>query len=657
MDIHKPFVVIALLLLAIPFKTIAATESTNPSIADYGALPDVQMMSVSPDGEMVAFRRRTDERDMLFVLSLEDSEVLQALDLSSINPQQLYFLDQSRIIMVVSDDNRRLRGYRGTHELSTAFSMDIASGEVTQLLRPGDVIFRGQTGLGRIWGISKDGKHLYMPAYVGRNRHDQNPDYSLMAVNLESVRRPRVAQRGSSHTVNYFLGDDGEVLAEEIFHNISGYHAIQAYGAKGAEEVFKYETDYPQVKFHGLTPDREHLIYTTSDAKSDTHAYYQLSIKDGSITGPLFDRENVDVYSIFTNINRVVYGVVYAGFTPNYHFFDESLNKRVQNIQAQFEGQSVWVSDVSPDFKHVVVRVVGPASSGSYYLFSEGNEPRLLATQRPTIPASSVHPIVPYEYMARDGLTIPALLTIPHSEAEELSNLPAVLLPHGGPEAHDLLGFDWLAQALANEGYLVIQPQFRGSTGFGFQHRMAGRGQWGKTMQDDLTDAINGLIAGKMVDPKRICIVGSSYGGYAALMAGALTPGLYSCIVSINGVTDIRRMMREDRSKYGRNHWVLSYWEDVIASGDISRSTLAEISPINHAENINAPVLLIHGDNDRVVDYAQSRRMHRQLRRHKKTTALVRLRGEDHHLSQPETRMDSLESVIAFINEHIGAHQ
>lgn len=656
MDINKPFLAIALLLLAISLNTVAA-EKIGLSIGDYGALPAVQMMSISPDGEMVAFRRHADDQDLLLVLSLSDSKVLQALDLSSINPRYLYFLDHSRIIMVVSDDNRRIRGYRGTHDISTAFSLDITSGEVTQLLRPGDVIYPAQTGLGRIWGISKDGKRLFMPAFVSRDRQDRNPSYSLVAVNLESVRRPSIVNRGSPNTLNYFLDDDGQILAEEIFHSRRSYHAILAYGSSKAEEIFKYQADYPQVSFHGLTPDREHLIYTTSDQKSDSLAYFQLSLKDGSITGPLFDRENLDVFRILTDINRVVYGVVYAGFSPIYHFFDQTLDKRVQNIQAQFQGQSVWVSDVSPDLKHLVIHVAGSGSSGEYYLFSEGKEPRLLATQRPNIPAAKVRPVITLEYKARDGLNIPTLLTVPHSDTDEFTNLPAILLPHGGPEAHDLLGFDWLAQALANEGYLVIQPQFRGSTGFGFQHRMAGRGEWGKKMQDDLTDALQGLIAGKVVDPQRVCILGASYGGYAALMAGALTPELYSCIISINGVTDIRRMMNEDRSKYGRDHWVLSYWEDIIASGDVSRSTLAEISPINHAKSITAPVLLIHGDNDRVVDYDQSRRMHRQLRRHKKATELVRLRGEDHYLSQADTRMNSLENIIHFVNSHIGVKE
>src|SRR5690606_351827 len=131
---------------------------------------------------------------------------------------------------------------------------------------------------------------------------------------------------------------------------------------------------------------------------------------------------------------------------------------------------------------------------------------------------------------------IPTLLTIPKEKITVLKNLPAVIYPHGGPESHDVIRFDYLAQALAAQGYLVIQPQYRGSSGFGRQHVLAGHGEWGKKMQDDLPDAIAALSDTGLIDPTRVCIVGASYGGYAALAGGAFTPELYKCVVSINGI-------------------------------------------------------------------------------------------------------------------------
>lgn len=642
----------ALILLAITFWW--APVRADLTTADYAALPRVQMMSISPAGDRIAFRRRSDDQDLLLVISLADGKLLQGLDVGDIRPQHLYFLNQNKIILVVTDENRRLRGFRGTHDVSTAFIVNVDSGEIEQLLRPGDVIFRGQTGLGRVWGQSTDGQRVFMPAFVARDRRSQSPDYSLLEVDLTSVRRPRVVHRGSPHTIRYFLNAQSQVIAEETFNSRRGVHAVIAHREDGSETIFEYDADYPHAGFHGLTPDHEHLIFTSLDAGSDRHAYFQLSLTDGTVKGPLFERQQTDVYQVLTDINQIVYGVVYAGFRPEYHFFDEALNARFKEIQAHFPQQATWLSDISPDYQHVIVSISGNGMSGEYYLFSGNQPPSRLAMQRPNISNEHVHPVITYSYEARDGLIIPTLLTFPQSAGDTLENLPAVLLPHGGPWVHDFIGFDWLAQALANEGYVVIQPQFRGSTGFGAQHFLAGRGEWGKKMQDDLTDALKSLIEANIVDPGRVCIVGASYGGYAALMAGALTPDLYQCIISINGISDIRGLLSDERSTYGRHHQVISYIEDIISEGDTRRRTLATISPIRHSDAYNAPVLLVHGDNDRVVNYNQSSRMYRQLRRARKPVELVRLRGEDHYLSQAQTRLDSLNAITEFLRTHIG---
>ena len=155
---------------------------------------------------------------------------------------------------------------------------------------------------------------------------------------------------------------------------------------------------------------------------------------------------------------------------------------------------------------------------------------------------------------------IPMILTLPKLTGGGIKNLPAVVLPHGGPESQDQVGFDYMAQALASRGFLVIQPQFRGSTGFGQEHLEAGWGQWGKGMQNDLTDVVGTLSQQGIIDSNRVCIVGASYGGYAALAGAAFTPDLYKCAVSIAGVSHLPKMLADDKSRYGRQSSVLDYW-------------------------------------------------------------------------------------------------
>lgn len=173
-------------------------------------------------------------------------------------------------------------------------------------------------------------------------------------------------------------------------------------------------------------------------------------------------------------------------------------------------------------------------------------------------------------------------------------------------------------------------------------------------MQDDVTDGVKALIAIGMADPDRICIVGASYGGYAALAGGAFTPELYACVAAIAPVTDLPRMLIDERRDRGRDHWVVAYWERVIGDLSEERDFLKEISPVNHAEAFEAPVLLIHGRDDTVVPMVQSRRMRNALRNADKSVELMELRGEDHWLSTSETRLETLRALEVFLARHLG---
>jgi dipeptidyl aminopeptidase/acylaminoacyl peptidase len=621
----------------------------QPSLHDYAALPAIQLMSVSPDGGQVAFRMRKAESDVVVVVGIQERKVLTGLDVSAIMPSQLYFLDQSRVIMVAADEDF-MRGYRGHLRRTTAYSLDIGTGQYAQLLTPGDKIIIGQTGIGDIVGASPDGTHVYMPAFTGDENNQ--PDLSLMDVDLNSVRRPKRLMKGSNHTIDYFVDERGSVLAREIFNDRTNVHSIVAYHGDDSLEIYRHETDLRSIIPSALTHDRKSLIF--SSRSGGRRSYYSMSLDDGTISPPVFQRDDADVEAILMDINRIAYGVIYSGLSPSYEFFDERLTKSLQEIQAGFPDDSVWIRDVSPDLNHLVLLVEGSGSSGNFYLHSDGGKPQFLAAARPTINAEFVNPVVAYEYAARDGAMIPSLITIPVDRVDDPNGLPAVMFPHGGPESHDWLGFDWFAQALASQGYIVIQPQFRGSSGFGNEHMLAGRGEWGKKSQDDITDALRHAIADGLVDEERVCIAGMSYGGFAALAGGAFTPELYQCVVSINGVSDVRVMLQQEKRDHGGHHSALSYWNEVIAKGDTSKATLDSISPANYAENFTAPVLLVHGTKDNVVDYSQSSIMQKQLKRAGKSVSLVKLKGEDHHLSTPETRLQCLEAAVNFINENLG---
>lgn len=625
----------------------------KPSLKDYGALPEIQLITISPSGNLAALRRVTPEYDRIIVLSLSTKKQIAALNVADIQPNNIYFLNEEQLVLVASETTTLL-GYRGKIDLSTAFLLDIKTNAIRQLLTPGDGIYTGQSGLGRLLGLSPDGNYAYMPAYVGDDR-SENPEYSLMKINLKEKRTPTVYSKGINSTTDFFLDAQGAVLAQESYDDRTNIHKIRVRKNDEWVDIYKEKLEIREKSFVGLTPDYKSLVVLDTNKDSGRTAYYTMSLADGAITGPIFSRTDADIEGVISSFQRVVLGVRYSGLRPSYQFFDSQLNQRMKDIVANFPEQSVALTDFSPDWKHLIIHVEGSSAPNDYYLFTEGKPAQYLASSRPKISADDLHPIGTVTYKARDELKIPTLLTIPKDKVAAMKNLPAVIMPHGGPASHDEIGFDWMAQALAEQGYLVIQPQFRGSDGFGLAHEQAGHGEWGKKMQDDLTDAVNFFVKKGMVDSSKICIVGASYGGYAALAGGAFTPDLYKCVVSIAGIGDLESMLAWDKSEHGKNSWIVTYMEQQFTNGEDDTEAMAAVSPENFAENFKAPVLLIHGEDDKRVPFKQSEQMKKALKRAKKNVTLVELKGENHHLSNNETRLQTLEELVKFVNTHIGA--
>jgi dipeptidyl aminopeptidase/acylaminoacyl peptidase len=256
-------------------------------------------------------------------------------------------------------------------------------------------------------------------------------------------------------------------------------------------------------------------------------------------------------------------------------------------------------------------------------------------------------------YPARDGVRIPAYLTLPPSGVRQ--NLPLVLLVHGGPHARDDFSFDWWSAFLASRGYAVLQPNFRGSSGYGHAWEEAGKRQWGALMQTDVEDGVAALGRAGIIDPARVCIVGASYGGYAALAGATLTPERYRCAASIAGVSDLERMLRATERQTGGDDTMTSdWWRASIGDREEDRERIRAVSPANLADSVQIPVLLIHGVDDTVVPIDQSHLMRDRLRSAGKDVRFVELRGDDHWLSDAPTRTQMLRELETFLAANLG---
>ncbi len=254
-----------------------------------------------------------------------------------------------------------------------------------------------------------------------------------------------------------------------------------------------------------------------------------------------------------------------------------------------------------------------------------------------------------FTYKASDGLEIPAYLTLPPG-AKSGTRLPLIVYPHGGPKARDTFDFDFIAQFMASRGYAVLQPQFRGSWGFGKAHEDAGKGEWGGKMQTDLQDGIASLAASGEIDPARVCIVGASFGGYSALAGATLYPDSYKCAVAIAPVADLGLLVT-DQIRRGRSDAGIDELRADL--GAATKDKLVAQSLAKHARAVRIQILMVHGDQDTVVPLAHSRLMADALKKAGKSYELIELKGESHYLARAATRTQTLEALEAFLSKNL----
>ncbi|WP_306251800.1 S9 family peptidase [Parvularcula sp. IMCC14364] len=634
----------SVLIAAIVLAT--GNAAALPPIEAYGELPFISDVSISPDGEKLAYLANVDGIDLMSVFKLGEGTIM-AVNTDNTNARYVRFANDRYAIVGASEATR---AYGGRFDYSAAFSVNLEKQDFVQLLRTNDELYPAQSGLGKIVGHVAGEDRVFMPAYM---RGGGDPIYSLLKVDLDNG-RSRNFVRGRSTTIDWFVDQNGKILAREDYDNRRNEYKLWTRPGRDWELVYETESEFVPFSVVGVKQDKSALI-VIGKSRNGYDALYELSF-DGNFSPEIFVREDASVERVITDANRIVYGVEYGGMRPSYDFYDADLTQAMQRVQNTFADSAVYFMGWGEEFDTFLIFVTGGGSSGEYYLYDRvNNELKRTLGARPKITQEFVAPADVIEYKARDGLTIPSILTWPLNRTpEERQQMPLIVMPHGGPEAYDSVRFDWMAQYFASRGYLVLQPNFRGSDGFGVDFLLAGRGEWGLKMQDDVTDGVQALIRGGYVDPERVCIIGASYGGYSALAGGAFTPDLYQCVAAIAPVSDLPRMLDDERRDRGRDHWVYSYWQAVIGDRREEREKLDQISPANHAASFMAPVLLIHGRDDTVVPIRQSEIMERALRREDKNVRLVWLRGEDHYLSSSETRLETLKLLDAFVREHLG---
>lgn len=616
-----------------------------PTIEDYGKLPGFEDAAMSPSGNRVALIATVKNERSLIVL--ENDRLLTSSNLGDTKVRDLEWATDEMLLVDYSQ-TEKLWGFTAEKaEFTRTVVMSMSRKEP-------DIVFAkkrdvanataGWYGLreidGRMYGffggfpMSDDGEGSY--------RFEGGPP-ALYKVDLISMNVRQVGKRPDDDSRrDWLVNAAGEVVATLTRQSRSGdWRIVNADDHK----IVTGTNLLGGVSLFALGDAGASVIYYQEEEETGASRYYEVPLAGGTPI-ELFADIDIDHFYIDPRTG-VLLGYVETGKPPKPRFFDPAFNKKVGRIAKAFPKLNWSIADSSSGFGKVVLVTNGNGDSGTWWTVDLDKltaEP--LGYERPAINPADVGAISTISYKAADGLDIEGILTLP--PGREAKNLPVVMFPHGGPTSQDTESFDWWAQAFAARGYAVFQPNFRGSTNKDAAFVKAGHGEWGRKMQTDISDGLAYLARQGIVDPKRACIVGASYGGYAALAGVTLQQGIYRCSVAVAGVADLAMMVSTDIYESGSDPTLKRNLKAEIGSG----RELRDVSPRRFADKADAPILLIHGKDDTVVPFRQSQAMADALKEADKPYDLVTLAGEDHWLSRSETRLKMLQATIGFVEKH-----
>lgn len=649
----------SLLLTQLP-QPLVAQEGQTAEPADvaarFGALEAVQQISLSPDGSQVAFiAPSSGQGNDLYVVAANEGATPRRILRASGAPERLQWCgwaSATRITCMIG--GRELFSGR-VYGFNNIVAVDSAGGNVRMLsnrrtdtatyidLRGGSIID---------WLPQDNGAVLMTRSYVpevtgGTLLSDRGEGMGVDRVDTASGNGRRI-EPARRDAVDYITDGRGNVRimvtqplvgqTGQVSDTVRFFVRPQAGGTwqpLATYNVLTEEGFYPSM----VDPDTNRAI--GFQKINGRQAVVAMTLDGTEQMTTLFAHDEVDVDDLVTvGRERRFAGASFATDRRQMVITDQRLRGYATALGRALAGRAVYFVDASADESVFLVWAGSDRDAGTYYLFTPTTRQlRPLLNERPQLAGQALAEVRAITYPASDGTMIPAYLTLPPGRSDA-RGLPAIVIPHGGPSARDEWGFDWLAQYFATQGYAVLQPNFRGSAGYGDEWYLRNGFQSWRTSIGDVVDGGRWLNNAQGVDARRLSIVGWSYGGYAALQSSVLAPDLFRSVVAIAPVTDLVQLRQEtaDQSNGRLNR-------DFIGTGP----HLREGSPAQNAGTITVPVLMFHGTEDQNVDIEQARTMRRALVTAGRQSELVEYPGLAHNLGDSEARTDMLRRIAAFL--------
>ncbi len=627
----RNFATFLLLTLLFGFSLIA--QETNMSVPlipmqDFFKNPEKTSFTLSPDGKQLAFLQPWENRLNIHVQQIGSDEVIRVSSSTERdifgffwgnNEKLVYIQDKGgdenyRIYATSADgkDERDLTPFDGVRAMILDDLRDNDDEMLIMLNQRNPVVFD-------VYRLNINTGEMALVAENPGNVTSWDTDHN-------GVVRIATATDGVNTTLLY-RKNEGEDFKPVITTNFR-------------------ETLSPQF----FTFDNEY-IYAASNIGRDKLALVKYDLDNNKELEVIFEHPEVDISNAMSSRKRkVLTGVSYFTDKRGYHFFDETRKAIQEELEKKLPGYEVAVGGMNRNEDKVLVRTYSDKSRGAYYFYDMNTKDFFkLAEISPWLDESHMADMKPVVYKSRDGLTIHGYLTLPNGV--EPKNLPVVVNPHGGPWARDYWGFNPEIQFLANRGYAVLQMNFRGSTGYGKAFWEASFKQWGRAMQDDVTDGVNWLIEQGVADPERVGIYGGSYGGYTTLAGLAFTPDLYACGVDYVGVSNLLTFMASI-PPYWKPYLEMLY--EMVGHPEEEKDMMIAASPVFHVDKIKAPLLIAQGANDPRVVKAESDQMVEALKAKGIDVPYIVKDNEGHGFANEENRFDFYRAMEEFLGKHIG---
>ena len=624
----KKLILAGLLMLTTLAPLAQQSEVPLIPMKDFFRNAEKRSYQISPDGDYLSFMQPVNARMNVFIQKIGEDEITQITFATERDIAGYFWKGNNRIIYVQDskgDENFRL------------FAVD-RDAKNQKDLTPFDKVRAG---------IVDDLEDIPNEMLIQLNK--ENPQvFDVYRVNVNTGDMTVVGQNPGNIT-GWQTDHDGKL---RVAITTDGVNTSILYRDNEQQEFKTLITTSFKETLAPLffTFDNENL-YMSSNIGRDKAAIVEYDIANNKEVKVLYENPDYDVSGLnYSRKRKELTYSNYVGWKQEYYFFDKEAKEIFNDLTSKLPGKQIAITGVNKNEDKLLIRTYSDKSLGAYYFYNvKTKELKKLTEVSPWLNEENLSDQKPITYKTRDGLTINGYLTLP--KGADPKNLPVVINPHGGPWYRDAWGFNPEVQFLANRGYAVLQMNFRGSTGYGKEFWEKSFKQWGKTMQDDISDGVLWLINEGIADPKRVAIYGGSYGGYATLAGLAFSPELYACGVDYVGVSNLFTFQNS----------IPPYWEpfkemlyEMVGHPQKDSLLLRDASPVFHVDNIKAPLLIAQGLNDPRVNKDESDQMVEALKKKGIDVPYMVKDNEGHGFRNEENRFDFYGAMEQFFFKHLG---